>query len=130
METSIHSETTPQISLASIASNTIVSKPSSANQVINQFAQIKTMPTSFHGLRPKTTRTDFCNFLAFKVENLKKRDFQAFCDETFKLLSEIQSRAKERHYQPQKPNFGKAWDFFRDSYISPSAQPRPSTQCL
>ena len=48
---------------------------------MDQFAQIKTMLTSFPGPRQKTTRTAFCNYLASEVENLEERKFETFRNE-------------------------------------------------
>ena len=70
---------------------------------MNQFAQMKTMLTSFLAPRQETTKRAFCNYLASDVENLEKRDFQTFQNEALKLLSRIQSRAEERTRQPQQP---------------------------
>ena len=44
-------------------------------------------------------RQAFCNYLHFEIENLEERDFLTFRNETVKLLSEIQYKAKERKRQ-------------------------------
>ena len=40
-------------------------------------------------------RQSFCNYLHFTIEHLEERDFLTFRNETVKLLSEIQYKAKE-----------------------------------
>ena len=40
-------------------------------------------------------RQSFCNYLHSEIEHLEKRDFLTFRNETVKLLSEIQYKAKE-----------------------------------
>ena len=95
METSIRSYTTHQPAIGSTVSTSVVSQPSSVDQqVMNQFAQMKTMLTSFLGLMQDTTRTAFCNYLASEVGNLEERDFQTFRNEAVKLLSGIHKTAE------------------------------------
>ena len=72
--------------------------------VMDHFAQMKTMLSSFLGPRQETTRTAFCNYLASEVEALEERDFQIFRNEAVKLLSGIQCRPEERTHQPQQPS--------------------------
>ena len=84
----------------SVTSTSAVSKHSSVGQqVMDQFAQMKTMLSSF--LRPsqETTRTAFCNYM----EALEDRYFQTFRNEAIILLICIQNRAEERIHQPQQP---------------------------
>ena len=89
MEVSMRSDTTIQ---SSVTSNSTVSRRSLVNQqIIDQFAQMKTMMSSF-GPRQETTRTAFCKYLACEVEALEDRDFQTFINEAVNLLSGIQSR--------------------------------------
>ena len=47
-------------------------------QFMDQFAQMKTMLSSFLGLRQESTRIAFCNYLTSEVEVLEERDFQTF----------------------------------------------------
>ena len=44
-------------------------------------------------------RQSFCNYLYFEIEQLEERGFLTFRNETVKLLSEIQYKAKERKRQ-------------------------------
>ena len=83
--------------LPSVTSPSTVCGRSMVNQqVMDQFAQMKTMLSSFLRPRKETTRTAFCNYLASEVEALEDRDFQTFRNEAVKLLSDIQSRAEEK----------------------------------
>ena len=87
METSIRSDTTHQPSICSTASTCVVTQLSAINQqVIDQFAQMKPMLTSFLGPRQKPTRTAFCNYLASEVENLEEREFQTFRNDAVKFV--------------------------------------------
>ena len=61
------------------------------------------MLSSFLGPRQKTTRTAVYNYLTSEMEALEEKGFQTFRNEALKLLSGIQSGAKERTCQPQKP---------------------------
>ena len=70
---------------------------------MDQFAEMKTMLSTFLGPRQETRRTAFCSYLASEVEALGDRDFQTFRNEAMKLLSGIQSRADERSHQPKQP---------------------------
>ena len=72
-------------------------------QVMDQFAQMKTMLSSFLRPRQETIKTALCNYLASEVEALENRYFQTFRNEAIKLLSGIQRRAEERSCQPQQP---------------------------
>ena len=47
-------------------------------------------------------RQSLCNYLHSEIEHLKERDFLTFRNETVKLLSEIQYKAKERKRQVTK----------------------------
>ena len=70
-------------------------------QVLDQFTQMRSMLSS--SLRQKqetTTQRAFCNHLASNVEGLEEKNFLTFRDEAVKLLSNIQSKAKEN----QKPH--------------------------
>ena len=73
-------------------------------QVMDQFAQMQSILSSFLRLREETARTPFCNYLAPDVEALEDRDFQTFRNKAVKLLGGIQSRAEERTYQPLPPH--------------------------
>ena len=71
----------------SIASLSLVSQSSTVNlQVMDQFAQMKTMLSSFLGPRQGTKRTAFCNYLVSKVEAFEEREFQMFINKAKKLL--------------------------------------------
>ena len=41
-------------------------------------------------------RQSFCNYLHSEIEHLEERDFLTFSNDTVKLLSKIQYKAKER----------------------------------
>ena len=71
MQISIHSGTTPQSSIASTASTSVVSQLLPVNQRdMDQFAQMKNMLTSFIWPRQETIRTAFCNYLASETFRL------------------------------------------------------------
>ena len=70
---------------------------------MDQFAQMRTLLSSFLGPKQETIRTAFCNSLASEVEALENRDFQTFRNESVELLISIQSRGEERNCQPQQP---------------------------
>ena len=74
---------------------------------MDQFAQMKFMLSSFLKPRQETTRTAFSNYLASEVEALEK-NFHTFRNEAVKLLSEIQSRSKERTHQPKRPTLSRS----------------------
>ena len=77
-------------------------QPSSVGQeIMHQFAQTKTLLTSFLGYRQESTRTTFCNYLVSEVEHLEERDFQSIRNEAVKLLSGIQNRPEQSNHQPQ-----------------------------
>ena len=58
------------------------------------------MISIFLGARQDPTpRQLFCNYFHSEIEHLEKRDFLTFRNETVKLLSEIQYKAKERKRQ-------------------------------
>ena len=87
----------------------VMSQLSSVDQlVMDQFTQMKTMLIYILGHRQETTGTAFCNYLVFKVENVKERNFQTFCNEVVKLLSGIHNRAEERNRQPWQPTFSRS----------------------
>ena len=74
MEISMQSNTTIQ---PSVISPSAVSRHSSVNQqVMDQFAQIKPMLSSFLRPRQETTRIAFCDYLASEVDILDNRDIQ------------------------------------------------------
>ena len=84
----------------SITSPSAVSRHSLGNQlVMDKFAQMKTMLSSFLRLTQETPRTAFRNYLASAVDALADRDFITFRNEAVKLPSGIQSRAEERSLQ-------------------------------
>ena len=63
------------------------------------------MISTFLGARQDPTpspRPLFCNYLHSEIENLEERDFLTFRNETVKLLSEIQYKAKECKRQVTK----------------------------
>ena len=65
---------------------------------LDQFQQMRSMMSTFLGARQDPTpgqRQSFCNYLHSEIEHLEERDFLTFRNETVKLLSEIQYKAKE-----------------------------------
>ena len=100
MEIGMQSDTTRQPSVTS--PSTVSGCSSVTQQVMDQFAQMKIMLSSFLGPRQEAARTAFCNYLASEVVALEDRDFQTFRNEAVKLLSGIQSRADDRSHQPQQ----------------------------
>ena len=77
----------------------------SAELVLDQFQQMSSMISTFLGARQDPTpspRQSFCNYLHSEIENLEERDFLTFRNETVKLLSEIQYKAKECKRQVNK----------------------------
>ena len=88
----------------SVTSRSTISVRSLADQqVMDQFAQMRTMLSSFLEPKQETTRTAICNYLASEMETLEDRDFQTFRNEAVKLLTSIQSRSEEKSHQPQQP---------------------------
>ena len=70
----------------------------SADPVLDQFQQMTSIISTFLGAYQDPTpspRQSFCNYLHSEVEHLEERDFLAFRNETVKLLSEIQYKAKQ-----------------------------------
>ena len=68
--------------------------------VLGQFQQMWLMISSFLGSCQDTTpRQSFCNYLHSKTECLERREFLTCRNETVKLLSGIQYKAKERKRQ-------------------------------
>ena len=63
------------------------------------------MISTFLGARQDPTpspRQSVCNYLHFEIEHLEERDLLTFRNETVKLLSEIQYKAKGRKRQVTK----------------------------
>ena len=58
-----------EISMQSDTGHSLVNQ-----QVMDQFAQLKTMLSLFLGPRQETIRTAFCNYLASQVDVLEDRD--------------------------------------------------------
>ena len=70
----------------------------SADPVLDQFQQMRLMISTFLGACQDPTlspRQSFCNHLHSEIEHLEERDFLTVRNETMKLLSEIQYKAKE-----------------------------------
>ena len=65
---------------------------------LDQFQQMRSIISTFLGARQDPTpspRQSFCNYLHSEIKHLEERDFLTFRNETVKLLSEIQYKAKE-----------------------------------
>ena len=69
---------------------------------MDQFQQKRSIISNFLGARQDPTpgpRQLFCNYLHSEIGNLEERDFLTFRNETVRLLSEIQYKAKQRKRQ-------------------------------
>ena len=89
--------TSPKRRQAPVATTTMSEDP-----VLDQFQQMRSMISTFLGERRDPTPSplqSFCNYLNSEIKHLKERDFLTFRNETVKLLSEIQYKAKERKRQ-------------------------------
>ena len=105
MEISIASNVTHQPSSTSPRQPPVATTTTSADPVLDQFQQMRSMISTFLGARQDPTpnpRRSFCNYLHSEIENLEERDFLTFRNETVKLLSEIQYKAEERKRQITK----------------------------
>ena len=94
------SSTSPKQRQPPVATSTI-----SADPVLDQFQQMRSMISTFLGARQDPTpspRQSFCNYIHSEIENLEERDFLTFRNETVKLLSEIQYKAEEHKRQVTK----------------------------
>ena len=104
MEISIASDVTHQPSSTSPKQRQppVATTTTSADPVIDQFQQMRSMISTFLGARQDPTpspRQSFCNYLHSEIEHLEERDFR---NETVKLLNEIQYKAEERKRQVTK----------------------------
>ena len=80
----------------------VATTTTSADRVLDQFQQKRSMISTFLGARQDPTpspRLSFCNYLDSEIENLEERDFLTFRNETMKLLNEIQYKAEEHKRQ-------------------------------
>ena len=83
----------------------VATTTTSADPVLDQFQQMRSMISTFLGARQDPTPSpwqSFCNYLHSEIEQLEERDFLTFRNETVKLLSEIQYKAEERKRQVTK----------------------------
>ena len=104
MEISIASDITRQPSSTSPKRRQppVATATTSADPVLDQFQQMRSMISKFLGARQDPTpspRQSFCNYLHSEIEHLEERDFLTFRNETVKLLSEIQYQAEEHKRQ-------------------------------
>ena len=79
-----------------------VATTTAADPVLDQFQQMRSMISTFLGAHQDPTpspRQSFCNYLHSEIEHLEERDFLTLRNETVKLLSEIQYKAKEHKRQ-------------------------------
>ena len=109
MEISIASDVTHQPSSTSAKRQQppVMTTTMSADPVLDQFQQMRSMISTFLGAHQDPTpspRQSFCNYLHSEIENLEERDFLSFRNETVKLLSEIQSPHInfQKHHRPQQ----------------------------
>ena len=80
----------------------IVTTTTAADPVLDRFQQLRLMISTFLAACQDpipNPRQSFCNYFHSEIEHLEERDFLTFRNETVKLLSEIQSKAKERKRQ-------------------------------
>ena len=80
----------------------VTTTTTSADPVLDQFQQMRSMISTFLGVRQDPTpspRQSFCNYLHSEIEKLEERDILPSRNDTVKLLSEIQYKAKERKGQ-------------------------------
>ena len=101
MEISMISDVTHQPSSTSPDDN-LVTTPNSADPVLDQFQQMRSMISTFLGVCQDPTpspKQSFCNYLHSEIKHLAGQDFLTFRNETVKLLSEIQYRAGQRKRQ-------------------------------
>ena len=99
MEISIASDVTCQPSSTSPKRRQppVMTATTSTDPVLDQF-QMRSMISTFLGERRDPTpspRQLFCKYLHSEIEHLEERDFLTFRNDTVKLLSEIQYKAKE-----------------------------------
>ena len=104
MEISIASDVTHQPSSTSPKRRQppVATTTSSADLVLDQFQQMRSMISTFLGAHQDPTlspRQSFCNYLHSEIEHLDERDFLTFRNDAVKLLSEIQYKAEERNRQ-------------------------------
>ena len=104
MEISIASDVTHQLSSTNPKQRQppVATTTTAADPVSDQFQQMRSMISTFLGAHQDVTpspRQLFCNYLHSEIEHLEERDFLTFRNETVKLLSEIQYKAKERNRQ-------------------------------
>ena len=98
-ETSIRSDKTHQRSICSTVSTSIVFQSSSVDQqVMDQFAEMKTMFTSFLGPRQETTSTAFCNFQNFRNEAVKLLSLDTEQDRGKELSASATYTSQELQY--------------------------------
>ena len=103
MESSMTSDVTHQpLSTSPSRRPPAVATTTAADPDIDQFQQMRLMISSFLGARHDSTpssRQSFCNYLHSEIEHLEEQNFLTFRNETVKLLSEIQYKAKELRRQ-------------------------------
>ena len=83
----------------------VATATTSADPVLDQFQQMRSMISTFLGAHQDPTpspRRSFCNYLHSEIENLEERDFLTFRNEIVKFLSEIKYKAEEHKRQVTK----------------------------
>ena len=93
MEMSIASDVThqPSITIPKRRQPPVATTTTSADPVLDQFQQMRSLISTFLGARQDPTpspRQSFCKYLHSEIEHLEERDFLTFRNETVKLLSE------------------------------------------
>ena len=104
MEISIASDVTHQPSSTSPMRRqpTVPTTTTAADPVLDQFQKMRSLISTFlvaHQDPTPSPRQSICNYLYFEIEHLEERDFLTCRNDTVKLLSEIQYKAKERKRQ-------------------------------
>ena len=125
MEISIASDVTHQPSSTSPKRRQppVTAATTSADPVLDQFQQMRSMISTFLGARQDPTpspRQSFCNYLHSEIEHLEERDFLTFRNDTVKLLSEIQYKAEDVLYQ-----FQQMWSMI-STFLGARQDPTPS----
>ena len=96
-EDHMSSDTTKQDSVSSPGAVPVCS---SADQVMDQFAQMITMLSSFLWPKQESARTAFCNYLTLEVEALEDEDFQTYRNEAVNFLAASKARQRKAAVSP------------------------------
>ena len=128
MEISIASDVTHQPSSTSPKRRQppVATATTSADPVLDQFQQIRSMISTFPGARQDPSpspRQSFCNYLYSEIEHLEERHFLTFRNETVKLLSTRPKNARDRSPQVKRSPASRVSP---NQWISPHKLHQPS----